>query len=115
MKREYLIQCERCLQLCLPESERSLLLPLLEPDSMLLLADVLKSVSLCTSLLQDSLLGLPSTGEGGELVVLSAGAERAGMVLSPFAVFNGISCFLWSAVCEERERKNPKDKHSNSK
>lgn len=45
---------------------------------LLLFADVLKSVSLCTSLPQDSLLGLLSTGEGGELPT-SVGAERAGM------------------------------------
>ncbi len=86
-------KCGRCLQRCIPESERSLLLPLLDPDSMLLLlADVLKSVSLCTSLPHDSLLGLLSTGDGGELPK-SVGAERAGMVLL-FAVFNSISC-LW--------------------
>lgn len=76
---------------CLPESDRSLLLPLLEPDSiLLLLADVLKSASLCTSLPQDSLLGLLSTGEGGELT--SVCADRAGMIVL-FAVFNSISCF----------------------
>lgn len=77
------------MQPCLPESERSLLLPLLDTDSMLLLwVDVLKSVSLCTNLPQDNLLGLLSTGDGGELPI-SMGAERAGMFVL-FAVFKSI-------------------------
>lgn len=74
---------------------------------MLLLADVLKSVSLCTSLPQDSLLGLLSTGEGGKLLI-SAFAERAGMV-EPFAVFNSMQ-LSWSAV--NAETKKTKDEHS---
>ncbi|KAG7228008.1 hypothetical protein INR49_005629 [Caranx melampygus] len=52
---------------------------------MLLLEGELKSVSLCTSLPQDSLLGLPSTGEGGELAT-SVDAERAGMLLEQAAM-----------------------------
>lgn len=67
------------LRLSLPESERSLLLPLFELDSMLpVLTGELKSASRCTSLLQDSLLGLASTGDGGRLLA-SVGADRIGM------------------------------------
>ena len=89
------------MQRCLPESERSLLLPLLDTDSMLLpLADVLKSVNLCTSLPQDNLLGLLSTGDGGELPV-SMGAEKAGMFVL-FAVFKSIICFCGQLFVREQ-------------
>lgn len=74
------MQCQRFLHLCLPESDRSLLLPLLDPESMLLLVDVLKSASLCTNLPQDSLRGLLSTGDGGKLLIL-VGEYRAGIVI----------------------------------
>lgn len=84
-------------------SERSLLLPRLEPESTLLL-DALKSASLCTSLPHDNLLELLlSAGDGGELLML-VGAERAGIVVL-FAVESADFC---------REKKK-KGKHANSK
>lgn len=69
LKRE---KNQECLQHYSPKSDRSLLLLVLDLDSMLLL---LKSDSLCTSLLQDNLRGLLSTGDGGEL----PGSLDAGM------------------------------------
>lgn len=88
----------------LPESERSLLLPLLDTESMLLLlADVLKSVNLCTSLPQDNLLGLLSTGDGGELPI-SMGAERAGMFVL-FAVFKSIICFCGQLLARKQSNR----------
>lgn len=81
------------MHVCSPESERSLLLPLLEPESTLLLwLDVLKSASLCTSLPHDSLLELLplSTGDGGKLLMV-VGAERAGIVVF-FAVESADFC-----------------------
>lgn len=47
IQKKRIMRCEMPMQHCLPESERSLLLLLLDPDSiLLLLAGVLKSVSL---------------------------------------------------------------------
>lgn len=56
---------------------------------MLLFADVLKSVSRCTSLLQDSLLGLLSTGDGGGTTA-SVDAERVGIVVLFAAILSPV-------------------------
>lgn len=73
---------------------------------LLLLGDVLKSVSLCTSLPQDSLLGLLSTGEGGKLAISADAGDRAGMAVLLIAVFNSISCLCCQLFMRKQKKKN---------
>ena len=78
-----------------PESERSLLLPLFELDSsmLLLLTPAPKSVNLWTSLPQDILLGDLSTGEGGRLLT-SQGADRVGIAVHLGSAELAVNCFV---------------------
>lgn len=71
---------------------------------LLLLGDVLKSVNLCTSLPQDSLLGLLSTGEGGKLARSADAGDRAGMAVLLIAVFNSISCVCGQLFMRKKKK-----------